>query len=116
MKPRTHLKVDGDFSQNTESAESFVHPRVQQQMQPADIELTGGDPDEEDGRTRDEEEKRRKDEEMKMLVSKLEELNGRPFEIPEYRDAYKVNSPILFYIYDWFSRREKIYRKKKKKL
>lgn len=27
---------------------------------------------------------------MRMLVSKLEDLNGRPLEIPEYRDAYKV--------------------------
>lgn len=37
-----------------------------------------------------EEEERRKDQEMKMLVSKLEGLNGRSLEIPEYRDAYKV--------------------------
>lgn len=38
----------------------------------------------------DQEEKRKKDEEMRMLVSKLEDLNGRPLEIPEYQDAYKV--------------------------
>lgn len=39
---------------------------------------------------KDQDENRRKDEEMKMLVSQLEDLNGRPLEIPEYRDSYKV--------------------------
>lgn len=39
---------------------------------------------------KEQEENRKTDEEMKMLVSKLEDLNGRSLEIPEYRDAYKV--------------------------
>lgn len=40
--------------------------------------------------TKDQEEKRKNNEEMQMLVSKLEHLNDRPLETPEYRDAYKV--------------------------
>jgi len=34
---------------------------------------------------------------MRMLVSKLEDLNGRPLEISEYRDAYKVFILCFFY-------------------
>ncbi|XP_029172783.1 uncharacterized protein LOC114941809 isoform X2 [Nylanderia fulva] len=86
-KPQTHLKAGGDFFQSTESTENFVHPRIQQEVDAKQIK----DNNEEDKwiEEDDEEEKRKKDEEMKMLVSKLEDLNGRPLEIPEYRDAYK---------------------------
>jgi len=48
------------------------------------------DDNEEEKWMKDHEENRKKDEEIKILVSKLEDLNGRPLEIPEYRDAYKV--------------------------
>ena len=33
----------------------------------------------------------KKEEEMKLLVSKLEELQSTPIPLPEYKDAYKVN-------------------------
>lgn len=95
-KPQTHLVAGGDFFQGTESTENFVHPCAKQQ-----IEVIRGDDDEEKDEEEEEEkdrrmrslereQKRRKDEEMMMLVSKLEDLNGQPLEIPEYRDAYKV--------------------------
>ncbi|XP_011252442.2 uncharacterized protein LOC105249011 isoform X2 [Camponotus floridanus] len=87
-KPQTHLKVEGDFFQNTESTENFVHPRIKQ-TQEIDTKQIKDDDDEEDKWIDDQEEKQRKDEEMRILVSKLEDLNGRPLEIPEYRDAYK---------------------------
>lgn len=83
QKPQMHLKAGGDY-ENTESAENFVHPCVKQAQEMAK------DNNEEDRWMRSQEEERRKDEEMKMLVSKLEDLNGRPLEVPEYRDAYKV--------------------------
>jgi len=90
LRPQTHLKSGGNFFQDTESTEHFAHPRIKQ-MQEA-LEEFGDDEDDEEEkkRMREQEEKRKKDEEMKMLVSKLEDLNGRPLEIPEYRDAYKV--------------------------
>ncbi|KAL0106952.1 hypothetical protein PUN28_015460 [Cardiocondyla obscurior] len=86
QKPQTHLKVDGDFYQNTESTENFVHPSVKQAQEMAERVK---DSNEEGKWMKSQEEERRKDEEMTMLVSKLEDLNGRPLEIPEYRDAYK---------------------------
>ncbi|XP_071633716.1 uncharacterized protein [Temnothorax longispinosus] len=88
QKPQIHLKAGGDFYQNTESTENFVHPCVKQAQEMAE---RAKDNNEEARwmRGQEEEEERRKDEEMKMLVSKLEDLNGRPLEIPEYRDAYK---------------------------
>lgn len=90
-KPQTHLKAGGDFFQSTETTENFVHPRVKQAQQQAEL-VTDDDEQEEDRRMRafEREENRKKDEEMKMLVSRLEDLNGRPLEVPEYRDAYKV--------------------------
>lgn len=89
QKPRIHLKVGGDY-QNTESTENFVHPYIKQTQEMAK------DNNEEDRWMRSQEEERRKDEEMKILVSKLEDLNGRSLEIPEYRDAYKVLVGYLF--------------------
>ncbi|XP_050455770.1 uncharacterized protein LOC126853761 [Cataglyphis hispanica] len=86
-KPQTHLKTEGDFFQTTESTENFVHPHIKQ-TQEIDVKQIKDD-NEEDKWIDDQEEKKRKDEEMRMLVSKLEDLNGRPLEIPEYRDAYK---------------------------
>lgn len=94
-KPQTHLKTEGDFFQTTESTENFVHPHIKQ-TQEIDVKQIKGD-NEEDIWIDDQEEKKRKDEEMRMLVSKLEDLNGRPLEIPEYRDAYKVF--ILCYLF-----------------
>lgn len=87
QKPQIHLKAGGDFYENTESTENFVHPCVKQAQEIAE---RAKDNNEEERWMRSQEEARRKDEEMKMLVSKLEDLNGRPLEIPEYRDAYKV--------------------------
>jgi len=89
MRPQTHLKPGGDFFQDTESTEHFAHPRIKQ-MQEAEEFNDDEDNEDEKKRMREQEEKRKKDEEIKMLVSKLEDLNGRPLEIPEYRDAYKV--------------------------
>lgn len=86
QKPQMHLKAGGDFYQNTESTENFAHPCVKQAQEMAE---RAKDNNEEERWMRQQEEERRKDEEMKMLVSKLEDLNGRPLEIPEYRDAYK---------------------------
>lgn len=88
-KPQTHLKSGGDFFQGTETTENFIHPRVKQMQQQAELVK---DEEEEDRRIKsfEQKENRKKDEEMRMLVSKLEDLNGRPLEIPEYRDAYKV--------------------------
>ncbi|XP_011863411.1 PREDICTED: uncharacterized protein LOC105559602 isoform X2 [Vollenhovia emeryi] len=86
QKPQMHLKAGGDFYQNTESTENLVHPYVKQAQEMTE---RAKDDSEEDRWMRSQEEERRKDEEMKMLVSKLEDLNGRPLEIPEYRDAYK---------------------------
>ncbi|XP_070172349.1 uncharacterized protein [Polyergus mexicanus] len=85
-KPQTHLKTEDDFFQNTESTENFVYPHIKQTQE---IDAKQIKDDEEDKWIDDPEEKKRKDEEMRMLVSKLEDLNGRPLEIPEYRDAYK---------------------------
>lgn len=79
QKPQMHLKAGGDFYQNTESTDNFVHPCVKQAQEMAEW---AKDNNEED-RWRNQEEERKKDEEMKMLVSKLEDLNGRPLEIPE---------------------------------
>lgn len=93
-KPQTHLKTEGDFFQNTESTENFVYPHIKQTQE---IDAKQIKDDEEDKWIDDPEEKKRKDEEMRMLVSKLEDLNGRPLEIPEYRDAYKVF--ILCYLF-----------------
>ncbi|XP_032663169.1 uncharacterized protein LOC116840491 [Odontomachus brunneus] len=89
-KPQTHLKAGGDFFQSTETTENFVHPRVKQTQQQAEL-VRDDDEQEEDRRMRafEREENRKKDEEMMMLVSKLEDLNGRQVEVPEYRDAYK---------------------------
>ncbi|XP_012536680.2 uncharacterized protein LOC105836883 [Monomorium pharaonis] len=87
QKPQTHLKAGGDFYQNTESTENFAHPCVKQAQEMAEQAKDNSEGDR--WMRRQEEEERRKDEEMKMLVSKLEDLNGRPLEIPEYRDAYK---------------------------
>ncbi|XP_019701066.1 uncharacterized protein LOC105192067 [Harpegnathos saltator] len=90
-KPQTHLKASGDFFQDTENTENFVHPRVKQAQQQAKL-VRDDDNDEEDNRrmrSLERKEDRKKDEEMRMLVSKLEDLNGRPLDIPEYRDAYK---------------------------
>jgi len=84
-KPQTHLKAQGNFFQSTESTENFVHPSIKQAQET--FERTK---DDEEERWKDQEENRKKDEEIKLLVSKLEDLNGRPLEIPEYRDAYKV--------------------------
>lgn len=84
-----HLKAGGDFYQNTETTENFVHPCVKQAQEMAE---RAKDNNEEDRWMRSLEEERKKDEEMKMLVSKLEDLNGRPLEVPEYRDAYKVGT------------------------
>lgn len=81
-----YLKAGGDFYENTKSTENFAHPYVKQAQMAERIK----DNNEEDRWMRNQEEERRKDEEMKMLVSKLEDLNGRSLEIPEYRDAYKV--------------------------
>lgn len=89
QKPQTHLKAGGDFFQSTESTENFVYPRVKQTQEIDDKQIKD-DSDEDKWIEEDQEEKRKKDEEMRMLVSKLEDLNGRPLEIPEYRDAYKV--------------------------
>jgi hypothetical protein len=90
FRPQTHLKSGGDFSQDTESTEHFTHPRIKQMQEAVEEFKDDEDNEEEKKRMREQEEKRNKDEEMKMLVSKLEDLNGRPLEIPEYRDAYKV--------------------------
>lgn len=87
-KPETHLKPHGDFFQSTESTENFVHPYIRQTEEI--VAKQTKDDLEEDKWIDDQEEKQKKDEEMRMLVSKLEDLNGRPLEIPEYRDAYKV--------------------------
>lgn len=87
QKPQMHLKAGGDFYQNTESTENFVHPYDKQTQE---MDERAKDNNEENRWMRSQDEERRKDEEMKMLVSKLEDLNGRPLEIPEYRDAYKV--------------------------
>jgi len=87
QKPQMHLKADGDFYQNTENTENFVHPYDKQAQE---MDERAKDNNEENRWMRSQDEERRKDEEMKMLVSKLEDLNGRPLEIPEYRDAYKV--------------------------
>ncbi|XP_018305448.1 uncharacterized protein [Mycetomoellerius zeteki] len=86
QKPQMHLKAGGDFYQNTESTENFAHPCVKQAQEMAERVK---DNNEEEKWMRSQEEERRKDEEMKMLVSKLEDLNNRPLEVPEYRDAYK---------------------------
>ncbi|XP_039303875.1 uncharacterized protein LOC105196130 isoform X2 [Solenopsis invicta] len=86
QKPQMHLKAGGDFYQNTESTENFAHPCVKQAQEMAERTK---DNNEENRWMRSQEEERKKDEEMKMLVSKLEDLNGRQLEIPEYRDAYK---------------------------
>ncbi|CAL1679477.1 unnamed protein product [Lasius platythorax] len=88
QKPQTHLKAGGDFFQSTESTENFVYPRVKQTQEIDDKQIKD-DSDEDKWIEEDQEEKHKKDEEMRMLVSKLEDLNGRPLEIPEYRDAYK---------------------------
>lgn len=85
-KPQTHLKADGDFFQNTESTENFVYPRIKQTQE---IDAKQMKDDDEEDKWIDQEGIQKKDEEMKMLVSKLEDLNGRSLEIPEYRDAYK---------------------------
>ncbi|XP_014488517.1 PREDICTED: uncharacterized protein LOC106751840 [Dinoponera quadriceps] len=91
-KPQTHLKAGGDFFQATESTENFVHPLVKQRTQ-AELVRDNEEEEEEEKdrrmRSLEQEEDRKKDEEMKLLVSKLEDLNGRPLEVPEYRDAYK---------------------------
>ncbi|XP_019886791.2 uncharacterized protein LOC105278065 isoform X2 [Ooceraea biroi] len=89
MRPQTHLKAGGEFFQDTESTEHFAHPRVKQMQETAEEFKDDEDNEEEKRWKREEEEKQKKDEEMKMLVLKLEDLNGRPLEIPEYRDAYK---------------------------
>ncbi|KAL6263913.1 hypothetical protein P5V15_003994 [Pogonomyrmex californicus] len=86
QKSQTHLQTGGDFYPNTESTENFVHPSVKQAQEIAE---RAKDSNEEGRWMKSQEEERKKDEEMKMLVSKLEDLNGRPLEIPEYRDAYK---------------------------
>lgn len=87
QKSQMHLKAGGDFFENTEGTENFAHPSVKQAQEMAE---EAKDNNEEDRWMRSQEEERRKEEEMTMLVSKLEDLNGRPLEIPEYRDAYKV--------------------------
>lgn len=87
QKPQVHLKSGGDFYQTTENTENFADPCVKQEQEMAE---RAKDNNKEESWMRDQEEERRKDEEMKMLVSKLEDLNGRPLEIPEYRDAFKV--------------------------
>ncbi|KYM96215.1 hypothetical protein ALC62_13267 [Cyphomyrmex costatus] len=86
QKPQMHLKAGGDFYQNTESTENFAHPYVKQAQEVAERVK---DNNEEVKWMRSQEEERKKNEEMKMLVSRLEDLNNRPLEIPEYRDAYK---------------------------
>lgn len=96
MRPQTHLKAGGDFFQDTESAEHFAHPREKQMQETIEQFKDEEDNEEERRRIREQEEKRKKDEEMEMLVSKLEDLNGRPLEIPEYRDAYKVYFQVIF--------------------
>lgn len=87
-RPGTCLRAGEDYFQGTESTEDFIHPRVKQAQQMAELAM---DDDERDRQMKDQKRNRKKDEEMKMLVSKLEDLNGRPLEIPEYRDAYKVD-------------------------
>lgn len=94
-KPQTHLKAGGDFHQSTESTENFVYPRIKQ-TQEIDAKQIKDDSEEDKWIEEDEDEKRKKDEEIKILVSKLEDLNGRPLEIPEYRDAYKVYILLCF--------------------
>lgn len=87
-RPGTCLRAGEGLSQDIESIENFIHPRVKEAQQMIEL-ITKDDRDKE---MRDQLKNRKKDEEMRMLVSKLEDLNGRPLEIPEYRDVYKVNS------------------------
>lgn len=39
---------------------------------------------------------KKREEDMKVLVAKLEDLKGPPTEIPEYKDAYKVITILLW--------------------
>ncbi|XP_020297571.1 uncharacterized protein LOC109862081 isoform X2 [Pseudomyrmex gracilis] len=66
------------LSQSTESAKELLRETAEQLKD-----------NETNKYTKDQEENRKNDEEMQMLVSKLEHLNDRPLETPEYRDAYK---------------------------
>lgn len=43
----------------------------------------------------DEKNRVKREDEMKLLVSKLEGLNGPPLEVPEYKDAYKVYNFLI---------------------
>lgn len=83
--PESHLQTGGSFYDATESS------RINQ---PTDRDDVKEDTLADESRTRnerEEEKRRKKEEDMKMLVSKLEELKGPPLEVPEYKDAYKVN-------------------------
>ncbi|KAG7205450.1 hypothetical protein KM043_007440 [Ampulex compressa] len=95
-KPENHLKTGRDFFQTTESTENFVNPRVKEAQLMSELnkdvekeEQEQEEEEEEERKRRERFEKEMRDEEMKMLVSKLEDLQGPPLEVPEYRDAYK---------------------------
>lgn len=88
MKPETHLKTGTSFFQNTENTDNFVDFRTEQAQFTNAINK---DIVEKEKTKKELKEKQKKDVEMKMLVSKLEDLKGPPLEIPEYKDAYKVN-------------------------
>lgn len=79
LQPKESHLLHGVFPRSTESAKEPTRETAEEIKD-----------DETSRYTPDQEEKRKKDEEMQMLVSKLEHLNGRPLETPEYRDAYKV--------------------------
>lgn len=84
-KPQVNLTTEGNIFQATDSIENCIDPHTKQAQQ--SIELIGDN---------NEEENNKKDKEMKILISKLEDLNDRPLEIPEYRDAYKVFLIVSF--------------------
>lgn len=92
VKPETHLKTGNSFFQSTEHADNFIDCHTREAQLRNESNKAIEEKEEERRKKELKEKKQQKDEEMRMLVSKLEDLKGPPLEIPEYKDAYKVNS------------------------
>lgn len=89
--PVSNLRPGGGFYEKTETSEFFSDPRDKEAELMAELAKDAEEEEEKKKREEEERSRLRKEEEMKLLVSKLEDLKGPPLEIPEYKDAYKVD-------------------------
>ncbi|XP_014227458.1 uncharacterized protein LOC106652832 [Trichogramma pretiosum] len=95
-KAETHPKPDSGFFEKTEATNDFSNSRNKEFELMANLSRDAEEEDEELKKREEEqtfknknEYNLRKEEELKLLVSKLEDLNGNSLDVPEYQAAYK---------------------------